>query len=134
MHEIRACTGDAGIYRGFQRALRTNKGVWSLRVKMGTTVTQDKAFTKLKKVGRPTKLTPEVQATIIAYIRQGNYVETSAAAAGVHKDTFYRWLKAGGRAKSGIYKQFSDAVNRAVAKAVHNDLQVIDKAANGYDV
>lgn len=81
------------------------------------------------KSGRPTKLTPELQELICNYIRNGNYVETAAAAAGLHRSTFYDWLKTGAQQESGIYKDFADAVNEAVAQSEINDLRIIEEAA-----
>jgi transposase len=48
-------------------------------------------------VGRPTKCSPELTARVCSYVRQGNYVEIAAAAAGVNKSTLYDWLKRGAR-------------------------------------
>jgi hypothetical protein len=79
--------------------------------------------------GRPTKLTPEVQKKIVDAIRAGNYMETAAAYAGISKDTFYRWLKRGARAKSGIYKNFHDAVEKALAESEVRDVMIIANAA-----
>jgi hypothetical protein len=47
--------------------------------------------------GRPTKLTPSLQHRICDRLRKGNYIETAAADAGIHKDTLYAWLKRGAR-------------------------------------
>ena len=44
-----------------------------------------------------TKLTPELQERILLHLRVGAYVETAAACAGIHKDTFYEWMKKGAR-------------------------------------
>lgn len=79
--------------------------------------------------GRPSKLTPELQERIISAIRAGNYMETAAAYAGISKDTLYRWLKQGARAKSGPYKRFSDAIAQAMAQSEVRDVAVIHKAA-----
>lgn len=79
--------------------------------------------------GRPTKLTPELQKKIIDAIRAGNYMETAAAYAGISKDTFFRWLRKGARAKSGIYKDFHDAVEKALADAEVRDVMLIANAA-----
>jgi len=73
-------------------------------------------------MARPTKLTPEVASKIIAFVRTGNYIEAAAAAAGIHKDTLYDWLKRGapGNEESDsddIYREFSDAVLQARAEA-----------------
>ncbi|WP_339174429.1 hypothetical protein [Anoxybacillus sp. FSL W8-1294] len=83
----------------------------------------------MKMAGRPTKLTPELQKKIIDAIRAGNYMETAAAYAGISKDTFFRWLRKGARAKSGIYKDFHDAVEKALADAEVRDVMLIANAA-----
>ena len=74
------------------------------------------------------KLTPELQEKILLHLRVGAYVETAAACAGIHKDTFYEWMKKGAR---GIapYAAFAEAVNRAVAESESRDLATILKAA-----
>jgi hypothetical protein len=59
----------------------------------------------------------------------GNYMETAAAFAGVHKSTLYEWLKKGAKSKSGIYKEFSDAVKKALAEAEVRDVAIISQAA-----
>lgn len=91
--------------------------------------------------GRPAKLTDELLSEIVENIRIGAYVETAAAAAGLSKDTFYRWLKRGRRAldkleKSGemaeedeIYAHFSDAIKKAQADAEMRDVALIARAA-----
>lgn len=86
-----------------------------------------------KKMGRPNKLTPELQKTIVTYILLGAYVETAAKAAGLTKDTFYDWLHKGATQRKGIYKDFSDAVLKAMEEATLRDLNVIDKAAQKGD-
>ena len=64
--------------------------------------------------GRPTKFSPELGTRIIDLLRTGMYVETVSAAVGLHKDTLYRWLKRGARAKTGALREFSDAFQKAV--------------------
>lgn len=49
------------------------------------------------KIGRPSKLTIEVQEKICTAIQLGGYIETAAAFGGVDKDTLYDWLKRGQR-------------------------------------
>lgn len=46
-------------------------------------------------MGRPTKLTPERHARIIELIRTGAFADTAAAAAGVHRATYYEWMARG---------------------------------------
>lgn len=79
--------------------------------------------------GRPSKLTPELQARICEAIRAGNYIETAAAYAGVHKATLYDWLKRGANANAGKFREFSDAVEKALADAEARDVALIAKAA-----
>ena len=81
------------------------------------------------KNGRPTKLNEELQKRICDFLRQGAYVETAAAAAGIRKDAFYDWLKKGAANPKSIYGQFSDAVAKAMADAELNDLICISVAA-----
>lgn len=79
--------------------------------------------------GRPIKLTPEVQEKILNAIRLGNYIETAAAHAGISKDTLYRWLKLGARYNKPPYREFSDAVQKALADAEARDVAIIYEAA-----
>ena len=79
--------------------------------------------------GRPTKLTLEVQEKIVQAVAAGNYLETAAAFAGVHRFTLHRWLKIGANAKSGKHRQFCDAVQEAMAKAEIRDVAIIGQAA-----
>ncbi len=65
-----------------------------------------------KKPGRKTKLTPEVQDTIVEYISQGNYDYIAAQAAGVCKETFYDWI-ARGEAGEEPFLQFLHSVKKA---------------------
>ena len=58
--------------------------------------------------GRPSKLTSEVQASIVGAIEQGNFAEVAAALAGIHRDTFYSWMDRGKRGEAP-YSDFSDA-------------------------
>lgn len=83
----------------------------------------------MSRKGRPVKLTPELIQEICRVIRAGNYIETAAAYAGISKSTLYDWLRRGKRAKSGIYRQFSDAVQKALAESEIRDVMIIAKAA-----
>lgn len=68
-------------------------------------------------MGRPTKLTPEVQAKIVQAIRSGNYAEVAAKYAGVSRATFYAWLERGERETEGPYLDFLDAIKAAESAA-----------------
>lgn len=89
--------------------------------------------TSRRKGGRPEgsgiKLTPELQALVVAHLAAGNYLETAAQAAGVDKTTLYDWLKKGSTGKEP-YAGFSHAVVDAQAKAEARDVQRMD--AHGF--
>ena len=70
-----------------------------------------------KAVGRPTKLTPEVQERIVQVIRAGNYAEVAAQCAGIGEATFYRWLQRAEEEPSGKYAEFREAIKKAEAEA-----------------
>lgn len=56
--------------------------------------------------GRPTKLTAELQETIIDAVLDGAYLETAAQAAGINKTTLYRWLRRADEAEAVALEQF----------------------------
>ena len=75
-------------------------------------------------------------------IRDGNYVETAAAIAGIAKNTFYDWVRQGARLADRLDKgeklwqkemrlvDFSYAVKKATAESEASDLAKINKAAS----
>lgn len=84
------------------------------------------------------KFTAEAATQVLDAIRAGNYMETAAAYAGVHKDTFYEWLKNGRTAqqKTGRltaletrFAEFAADVEQALAQAEVRDVAIIGKAA-----
>jgi hypothetical protein len=94
--------------------------------------------------GRPTKLTPEISALIITYIRRGNSLETACARARISKETLRNWIKIAAsvrdRAKYGIrfskiektLLQFLADVEQAEARAeVEAVYSVTDAASRG---
>jgi hypothetical protein len=68
-------------------------------------------------MGRPCKLTPEVQERVCAALRAGNYYEAAAACAGVTYWCLRKWMQQGKRARSGRYFQFFQAATQAEADA-----------------
>jgi hypothetical protein len=76
---------------------------------------------RCRKVGRPTKFTPERQEQILRGIRAGNYVETAALAAGIGTSTFYEWVER--------FPDFAEAVQKARAEAETRYVAVIENAA-----
>jgi len=64
------------------------------------------------KRGRPTKLTAEVQATIVAALRDGNYREVAARVAGISPSVMRQWMRLG-RDGDKKYRDFLAAVLEA---------------------
>lgn len=93
--------------------------------------------------GRPTKLTYDLIDQIAELVRNGNYIETASAVAGINKNSLYRWLKRGareeerlaknpklkGKIEEKIYVDFSNAVKKAMAESEADDLENIKKAS-----
>ena len=69
------------------------------------------------KMGRPTKLNPEVQKRICDAVSAGNYYEPASVYAGITYTTMRNWILRGEEAKSGIYFEFVEALTRAEATA-----------------
>src|SRR5690554_1282364 len=70
-----------------------------------------------KRIGRPSKLTPEVKKRLIDAIKAGNYIEPACRFAGIAPATFYRWMERGARASSGEFREFWEELTRAEAEA-----------------
>ncbi len=79
------------------------------------------AVEKARKMGRPTKRTPEVEAKIIEAIRGGNYIETAVRYAGVSLSAFYEW--------QAEFVDFAEAIKRARAEAETRNVTIIQQAA-----
>ncbi len=67
--------------------------------------------------GRPTKLTPELQAKIIERVERGIEPDTAAQAAGIDRVTYYRWMKQGRQEEGTPFAEFATAVARACAES-----------------
>lgn len=80
-------------------------------------------------MGRPPKLTPEVQGEIVNAIVAGATYKAAAEYAGVSYESFNLWMKRPGR----MYLQFSQAVTRANARARVNLLARIQQSAKDGD-
>jgi transposase len=58
--------------------------------------------------------------------------EMAARAAGISEATFYRWLQRGENSKSGIFREFCEAVKNAEAEAEAELLSfIIEQARSG---
>jgi hypothetical protein len=97
--------------------------------------------TKSSKLGRPSKLTPELQQQICTAIARGHYATTACAAAGVGEATYFRWLELGSDhlekrgdrrvrvAAASPYREFREAVEKAKAVAQMAHMETIRDAA-----
>lgn len=81
------------------------------------------------KVGRPCKLTKEVQAAICEGIELGLTYELAAAFGGIAYETFRRWMAQGQEEDSGQFHAFYAAVKAAEAKGAAERMRIIRKAA-----
>lgn len=69
-------------------------------------------------MGRPTKLTPELSAKLVALIEGGMLLEHAAAEVGIHRATLFRWLAEGEKEDADeLYAEFCDGCERARARA-----------------
>ena len=77
-----------------------------------------------------TKLTPQMQATIVEALEHGMHQESACARAGINKTTFYRWLDRGesDAPEDEIYRNFRNAVEKARAKPEAEALEAIKVA------
>lgn len=69
-----------------------------------------------RKTGRPSKLTPTVTKSLCAALRDGHYLETAAAAAGITRQTVRNWLKRGEVETDGPYRVFFNSIKKAEAQ------------------
>ena len=80
-------------------------------------------------MGRP-KLEPALTEKIVSLVRAGNYLETAATTAGIHRTTLHRWMRFGRDQKRGRYRKFLTAVEKAQAESESRDVALIAKAAS----
>ena len=72
------------------------------------------------KLGRPTKLTPQLQEKLCKYIAAGNYLVTACNAVGINPETLRRWEDWALEEQSnsgGIYNDLYVALKKAEAEA-----------------
>ena len=79
-------------------------------------------------IGRPTKLTNEVQERICDVLRAGNYQDAACGYVGISENTYYQWLKKGETGQQP-YADFREAVRRARAEAELRNVTLINRAA-----
>lgn len=84
-------------------------------------------------VGRPSKLTPELQEQLCKLIETPMAATHAAAMVGIATTTYFRWMADGSDDEAPIaLKEFRDAVMRAKAVATSKLLEPIWRAARGY--
>lgn len=83
------------------------------------------------KVSRCCKLTPEVQERIVAAVRDGAHRGIAATLGGIAESTLYAWLKDGSEAKSGLKKEFLEAIKKAEAEWEQEQVKAIREVAEG---
>lgn len=84
-----------------------------------------------KRKTRPSKLTPEIEATICEYIATGNYRQVAGRAAGISKSTFEYWMRRGRDEPGTIYERFVISVEEAEGRAELHAVKLIIQAAAG---
>lgn len=69
------------------------------------------------------------QAQIVAYLRVGNFLETSASAAGVTRQAVRNWIRDGQRDPSGVHGEFARQAEAAMADAEVRGVVAIQQQA-----
>ncbi len=64
--------------------------------------------------GRPSKLTPETSEAFLKAFRETGTLRAAALSIGVHPATVMTWLAKGRKAKNGPYRDFHEALSRAM--------------------
>jgi len=80
-------------------------------------------------MARKAKLTEDLIKEAYELVASGNYDKDVYPILGVSKAAWYRWLQEGEVAKSGLKRDFVDAIKRAEKEAIIKNVAVIQKAA-----
>jgi transposase len=91
-----------------------------------------------------TTLNPALTGRIVELVQAGNYIETAAKAAGIHKSTYYSWMNRGEKAAEAIgrgdpvsedeaaFADFYNQVSQAEAVAETNAVAAVREADRGW--
>jgi len=80
-------------------------------------------------MARRTKLSEELIKEAYELVASGNYIKDVYPILGIGEVTWYRWLREGEKAKSGLKRQFWQAIKKAEKEAIVKNVGVIQKAA-----
>ena len=84
-------------------------------------------------MARPSKLTSEIQYTLIAALQEGASIAHACDYAGIDAKTFYNWMQRGESGEEEDFFQFFQAVTRARGRGVVTDLATISHAVRAGD-
>lgn len=79
-------------------------------------------------IGRPTKLTPDIQEKILTVIKLGAYRAAACDFAGITAETLRNWIRRGENEGVGPYWEFAAAIKQAEASACLKALGTIRNA------
>ena len=82
-----------------------------------------------RRPGRPSKLTPQTMALILAAIKCGASNKIACAGAGIHEDTLYGWIEKGRERPGSDYAEFSEKLTRARQEGRISRMAIIQQAA-----
>ena len=82
-----------------------------------------------KMAGRKTKLTPERQEKILKCVRAGMTYKAAAESAGIALETLCRWIARGEKAESGLFHEFYESLQEALADFEWVHLENIERSA-----
>jgi hypothetical protein len=80
--------------------------------------------------GRKTKLTEKLIKNAGDLIKLGNYTTTVCQYLGIDQTTWYRWIREGKTARSGLKKQFYQTIKESEAHAEIRNVGILQKAVN----
>ena len=80
-------------------------------------------------MARRTKLSEELIKEAYELVASGNYIKDVYPILGIGEVTWYRWLREGEIAKSGLKRQFWQSIKKAEKEAIIKNVAVIQKAA-----